>query len=164
MGMLACSSELWGHIPFNCFIPSSTRYYKLTVKKNLLLISHRHPSDSKTCRGVFKWWNLSFKLDRDVSKWRSMLWQIRRGDCGTIMIWGSKHSYASFFFFPTGPRLQSHPLRAGLGEPVTPRPTTGLHPYGSHGSTIPIKGLVGSVDRWRGEIWFWRKKMTKRKM
>ena len=75
----------------------------------------------------------------------------------------SLRDFLLFCFSFTWPGIQSHPFTAGPAEPLTPRPTITHHPpspvapmpHAPQPSTpIPIKGLVWSVDRWRGKCDF----------
>lgn len=92
----------------------------------------------------------------NVSKSRSMLDKLDKDTAGLSSCVDFTQSTSLRHFPPPGQRF-SHIL----GEQVAgnhPRPTTAFHHHGSPQRFIPIKGLTGSVDRWRENVILGKKK------
>lgn len=76
-----------------------------------LICAFQHQSDPKTYKCATLWWNVLLPTTGPVNKCKSMLWQIRREGCGTIVVWWmrTKRFFEVFFLF-TWPGIQSTSL------------------------------------------------------
>lgn len=165
----------------NCFLLSSHEKYKrLSFFLNFLLLLwhfihysltcvpiHHHQWDSKTCRGVAKWWHLLFKGGRGMSTNGKACYD-KLDKAIVALSWlddcrQSTSLRAFFFLLLAGDSVTSFQNRS-WGATDTPThnhtpPSTPITPIAHH----PYQRLSVICGQMKGGMWFWREKNKEKK-